>query len=163
MYNSNRNKFAGNLMAANLIGLHLTAGSDNNVFTTNSWADNLQQVKLTDPVNNRWDDGHKGNYWSDYEGYDLDNNGIGDTAYWQNQLVEYLIGEFPLVKLLFNSPAMQAIKMAEKSFPVLHPPGVVDKFPLIQVTKDLKQLDINWQMKFTVNPSEEENYSRLND
>lgn len=164
MYNTNRNAFTNNVMAANLTGLQLTGGSDNNLFFENSWVKNKQQVKLLDPVSNRWDNGQKGNYWSDYTGYDLDNNGYGDSAYWQNRLVEYLVEKFPLVKLLFNSPAMQAIEAAEKAFPVLHPPGVVDKFPLIQpVQIDLDKLDINWQLKFSINPSEEEDNSRLND
>jgi parallel beta-helix repeat protein len=30
---------------------------------------------------NIWDDGHEGNYWTDYNGTDSDKNGIGDTAY----------------------------------------------------------------------------------
>ena len=158
MYNSNRNTFTNNVMAANLTGLQLTGGSDNNLFLENSWVKNKQQVKLLDSVSNRWDNGQKGNYWSDYTGYDLDNNGYGDSAYWQNRLVEYLVEKFPLVKLLFNSPAMQAIEAAEKAFPVLHPLGVVDKFPIMQpVQIDLDKLDINWQLKFTINPSEEEN------
>ncbi|MFX0104352.1 MAG: nitrous oxide reductase family maturation protein NosD [Candidatus Hodarchaeota archaeon] len=31
--------------------------------------------------NNHWDNGTTGNYWSDYTGLDLDNNGIGDSPY----------------------------------------------------------------------------------
>ncbi len=30
---------------------------------------------------NIWDDGHEGNYWSDYTGADLNQDGIGDTPY----------------------------------------------------------------------------------
>ena len=33
---------------------------------------------------NRWDDGSRGNYWSDYFGVDMNNDGIGDSPYTLN-------------------------------------------------------------------------------
>lgn len=151
MYNSNRNKLSNNLFAASLVGLNITAGSDENIFIRNSWVENVSQVKVDDPLKNRWDDGVNGNYWSNYTGYDLDDNGTGDVVYWQSQLVENLIKEVPVIKLLFNSPALQAIQLAEKAFPVLRSAGVVDHFPVMRPTIDFKKLGIDWNMQFKDN------------
>lgn len=151
MYNCNRNKLSNNLFAASLVGLNLSAGSDENVFVQNSWVENNSQVKVEDTLRNRWDNGATGNYWSNYTGYDLDDNGTGDVAYWQSQLIENLTKEIPVIKLLFNSPAMQAIQLAEKAFPVLRSAGVIDHFPVMRPTIDFKKLSIDWNMQFQDN------------
>jgi nitrous oxidase accessory protein len=156
MDNANNNKVTGNLLAANLTGLDFTAGSDYNLFTRNSWERNQEQVNMTDPGHNRWDDGQQGNYWSDYTGNDFNNDGIGDEPYWQNNLSEYLVKQFPMVKLLFNSPALQAVAAAEKAFPVLHPPGAVDNFPLVVPSVNSTGLPISWQPNFSAIPSEQD-------
>jgi len=54
----------------------------------NCFADNLKQLdgcvckdyNLTEDKHT-WDDGFRGNYWSDYTGVDNNNDGIGDTPY----------------------------------------------------------------------------------
>lgn len=49
----------------------------------NSFIDNTIQVKASYSSSYVWDDGYPsgGNYWSDYVGVDVNNDGIGDTQY----------------------------------------------------------------------------------
>jgi hypothetical protein len=80
---------------------------ENNTFYLNNFIDNLQNVAVKTTKNN-WDNGEFGNYWSDYNGTDNNNDGIGDTLYFiqeNNQdnyplmnpvdIDEYTIPEFP--------------------------------------------------------------------
>jgi parallel beta-helix repeat protein len=59
----------------------------NNIVYYNKIIDNSIQMFLNEPSktnfsSNHWDNGAgEGNYWSDYNGNDKDNNGIGDTPY----------------------------------------------------------------------------------
>jgi hypothetical protein len=55
---------------------------------------------ITEPIHT-WDDGEAGNFWSDYNGADVDDNGIGDTPYVidsQNQ------DRYPLMQILATPP-----------------------------------------------------------
>jgi parallel beta-helix repeat protein len=60
-------------------GIYLN-DSSNNVLYHNNFIDNTHDDALDD-CNNTWDDGTEGNYYSDYTGTDLNDDGIGDTAY----------------------------------------------------------------------------------
>jgi parallel beta-helix repeat protein len=51
------------------------------------------------PSTNSWDNGEEGNYWSDYNGTDQNNDGIGDTPYKANA---QNIDKYPLIEP-FNS------------------------------------------------------------
>jgi parallel beta-helix repeat protein len=62
------------------IGIY-ALNSSRNMFYHNNLINNTIQVYLENSFDNTWDNAQKGNYWSDYEGADLDNNGIGDTSY----------------------------------------------------------------------------------
>ncbi|TFF90357.1 MAG: hypothetical protein EU548_03405, partial [Promethearchaeota archaeon] len=57
-------------------GIH----SDNNLIYNNSFISNAQQARDYG-INNQWDNGSLGNYWSDYGGVDFNDDGIGDTPY----------------------------------------------------------------------------------
>jgi parallel beta-helix repeat protein len=47
----------------------------------NNFINNTKQVDVSNSSVNAWDNGAEGNYWSDYNGTDSDQDGIGDTPY----------------------------------------------------------------------------------
>jgi parallel beta-helix repeat protein len=47
----------------------------------NNFVDNQNQTEVLDSFHNDWNDTYEGNYWSDYNGTDANQVGIGDTPY----------------------------------------------------------------------------------
>lgn len=76
---SGTNMFLENVFDGNDFGISLSDSSDNFVFH-NNFLNNTGQSSTVDSAN-LFDNGVEGNYWSDYEGFDEDNDGIGDTPY----------------------------------------------------------------------------------
>ncbi len=137
IYNSNKNEFTSNILSDCLIGIHFTAGSERNVISGNAFVGNQTQVKY---VGTRWLEWSKdgvGNHWSDHVAFDLDKNGVADSVYRPNDLTDQIIWKYPSARLLMNSPAVQVLKYAQSNFPALHPGGVVDSAPLMQMPEKL--------------------------
>ncbi|MFX0026198.1 MAG: nitrous oxide reductase family maturation protein NosD [Candidatus Hermodarchaeota archaeon] len=89
------NSFLDNIVSNNVEkGLALIG--ENNIIYRNCFIDNGLNA-LDSGSNNYWDNGTKGNYWSDYPGQDEDNDGIGDIPY----IIAGVAGSqdnFPLMK-----------------------------------------------------------------
>ncbi|HDM67374.1 MAG TPA: PKD domain-containing protein, partial [Thermoplasmatales archaeon] len=64
----------------NAYGIYITSTSNGNILYLNDFSDNILG-NAYDRGENSWSYQSKGNYWSDYNGYDKDKNGIGDTPY----------------------------------------------------------------------------------
>jgi hypothetical protein len=87
------NTIVGNHIENNIEGIFMGPLPDThetvyNVLYHNSFVNNTRQVydcECTDPHTiqhlNIWDNGSEGNYWSNYNGTDADEDGIGDTSY----------------------------------------------------------------------------------
>jgi nitrous oxidase accessory protein len=131
IYNTNHNRFRNNWFERCAIGVHFTAGSEGNEITGNAFVGNQNQVKYVGTRNLDWSRGGRGNYWSDNPAFDLDGDGIADTAYRPNDLVDRVLWTAPSAKVLINSPAVQVLRWAQAQFPALYPGGVVDSHPLI--------------------------------
>jgi nitrous oxidase accessory protein len=131
IYNANQNRFHDNWFEGCEIGIHFTAGSERNQIVGNAFVGSRNQVKYVGSRYLDWSKDGRGNYWSDNPGFDLNGDGIADTAYRPNDLIDKVLWTAPQAKLLINSPAVQVIRWAQAQFPALLPGGVVDSKPLI--------------------------------
>lgn len=131
VYNAIGNEFRGNLFAGTEIGIHLTAGSRDNTFVKNAFVGNKHQVKYISNELQEWSLDGVGNYWSDYLGWDLRGDGIGDMPYEPNDAMDRILWKYPLASVLANSPAVQLLRWVQRQFPVFRPPGVRDSHPLM--------------------------------
>ncbi|WP_414475142.1 nitrous oxide reductase family maturation protein NosD [Microvirga sp. M2] len=131
IYNANQNRFRDNWFEGCEIGIHFTAGSERNEMVGNAFIRNRNQVKYVSTRYLDWSKDGRGNYWSDNPAFDLNGDGIGDSVYRPNDLVDKVLWSAPQAKVLMNSPAVQVIRWAQAQFPALLPGGVVDSRPLM--------------------------------
>lgn len=136
IYNSLHNTITDNIFADSEIGIHLTAGSEGNEIHGNSFMRNQFQVKYVASRKQEWSHDGRGNFWSDYLGWDLGDDGIGDQPYEPNDGIDKLLWKYPLAKMLMNSPAIQTLRWVQKQFPILRSPGVQDSHPLMRPPKE---------------------------
>lgn len=131
IYNSLFNTIRDNRFSDSDIGIHLTAGSEDNRIHGNGFIGNRTQVKYVATREQEWSQDRRGNYWSDYLGWDLNGDGIGDRYYEPNDAVDKLLWKYPLSRMLMNSPAVKTLRWVQGQFPVLRSPGVRDSFPVM--------------------------------
>ncbi|PJR92557.1 carbohydrate-binding protein [Ochrobactrum sp. 695/2009] len=132
IYNANKNKFTENSFENCSIGIHFTAGSEGNAMSGNAFINNRNQVKYVGTRNLDWSVNGRGNYWSDNPAFDLNGDGIADSPYRPNDLIDKVLWTAPQAKILINSPAIETIRWAQTQFPALLPGGVVDSHPLMK-------------------------------
>jgi nitrous oxidase accessory protein len=135
IYNTNKNIIERNWFEGCEIGVHFTAGSERNEISGNAFVNNANQVKYVGTRHLDWSKDGRGNYWSDNPAFDLNGDGVADTAYRPNDLIDRVLWTAPAAKVLINSPAVQVIRWAQAQFPALLPGGVVDSHPLMSPPK----------------------------
>lgn len=126
-------RFHSNTFAFNDIAISLMPAVQRNSFTDNSFIENQETVNVIGGGqlhNNLWTVDGRGNYWSDYVGYDADGDGVGDIPYHADRLFESLVDRQAGLRLFTYSPAAQAIELAARAFPFIKPqPKLVDARP----------------------------------
>ncbi|RMF75527.1 MAG: nitrous oxide reductase family maturation protein NosD [Alphaproteobacteria bacterium] len=131
-YNANINRLVGNRFEHCGIGIHFTAGSERNEITGNAFIANRRQVKYVGTRFLDWSVNGRGNYWSDLEAFDLDGDGIADSAYRPNDIVDRLLWSTPDARYFLSSPAFAVLRMVSTQLPPVLIGGVVDTAPLMQ-------------------------------
>lgn len=136
IYNSGYNTFLNNHIEHAEIGIHLTAGSEGVKISGNTFIDNQIQVKYVSNKLQEWSQEtngvRSGNYWSNYQGWDMDADGIGDVPFEPNDGIDKLFWKYPEARFLMDSPAVLLLRWVQQQFPVLKAPGVKDSYPLMK-------------------------------
>jgi nitrous oxidase accessory protein len=127
------NIFHHNVFAQNDIALQMFQNSVNNTFTENNFIDNLNPLAIIGKrTETQWSEHGRGNYWTQYDGYDLDGDGVGDVPLKIQNVFDYLEGHNANTKLYLYSPASQALAVAAKAFPLMDVTQELDPFPLMR-------------------------------
>ena len=126
--------FESNMIAFNEIGMLATPNTHDNVFTQNAFIENEEPAATHGRgrlVSNAFARDGVGNYWSDYAGFDLNDDGIGDVAYEPQSLFGAMLANEPNLRLFVHSPAQQAIEFTSRALPELRPQStLIDPSPL---------------------------------
>jgi nitrous oxidase accessory protein len=128
---STDNVFRHNIIAQNDLALYMFQNSTQNTFTENNFIDNLSPLTIVGKTTQtRWSKDGRGNYWSSYDGYDLEADGIGDVPMKIQNVFSYLEGRNSTIRLYLYSPASQALAAAAVAFPIFAVNREVDDKPL---------------------------------
>jgi nitrous oxidase accessory protein len=126
--NYKKNTFLRNGWAIKIVG-----ACYENDFAQNNFLHNALDLSYNSKINtNKFDN----NYWSDYTGYDLDKNGIGDVPYRPVKLFSYIVHRTPETIILLRSLFVDIINFSEKVSPVFTPDNLMDSNPLMKVVDD---------------------------
>ncbi len=125
----NRIRYRSNHFVRNGWALKFTGGCYANVFEYNNFNFNAFDLAYNGRLNdNRFD----GNYWSEYVGYDLDRNGIGDVPYRPVKLFSFIVNRTPETIILMRSLFIDIINFSEKVSPIFTPDALVDNHPIMK-------------------------------
>ncbi|WP_224484919.1 nitrous oxide reductase family maturation protein NosD [Robertkochia aurantiaca] len=129
---SNRIVYEGNDFIRNGWALKVLGACYTNTFTKNNFLSNSFDLSYNSRMN---DNSFHKNYWSDYTGYDLDEDGIGDVPYRPVKLFSYIVNNTPETIILLRSLFVDIIDFSEKVSPVFTPDNLLDNAPLIRRRK----------------------------
>lgn len=147
----NDSEIIGNTFENNTIGINIEGSNrvnyENNDFISNGWAIKSRGACYTNWfVNNNFlynsfdlaynsklnDNKFEHNYWSNYTGYDLDKDGIGDVPYRPVKLFSYIVNRTPESIILLRSLFIDIIDFSEKVSPVFTPDNLLDNQPIMK-------------------------------
>lgn len=104
-----------------------------NIFEQNDFMHNSLDLAYNTKVN---DNKFENNYWSEYTGYDLDKDGVGDIPYRPVKLFSYIVNQTPEALVLLRSLFVDIINFSEKVSPVFTPDDLMDQKPLMKRIND---------------------------
>ena len=130
----NRISYKNNHFIRNGWAVKFTGGCYQNSFQYNNFMHNAFDLSYNSRLN---DNKFEANYWSEYSGYDLDKDGIGDVVHRPVKLFSYIVNRTPETLVLLRSLFVDIINFSEKVSPVFTPENLVDAKPLMKAINPL--------------------------
>jgi nitrous oxidase accessory protein len=130
---STRINYSNNNFIRNGWAVKIAGACYANKFSGNNFLHNSFDLSYNSKLN---DNTFNGNYWSEYTGYDLDKNGIGDVPYRPVKLFSYVVNKTPEAIILLRSLFVDIINFSEKVSPAFTPDNLMDSKPLMKKIDD---------------------------
>ncbi|MCX7167401.1 MAG: nitrous oxide reductase family maturation protein NosD [Rhodocyclales bacterium] len=113
-----------NRFAHNIIGMFFYGEEGGHRFFDNRFENNLNTVAISAPgagSANVW----RGNYWDEYQGFDRNGDGIGDTPHEVYLFADRIWMETPMATFFRNSPVLEMLDFLERLAPFSTPHRVL--------------------------------------
>ncbi len=115
-------RFKGNRFAYNGIAVQLTSELGGNLFEDNIFEGNLTDVfqagrSNSEGAKNQWN----GNYFDNYQGFDKNDDGIGDTPHEDYAYADQIWMEIPPARFFKTSPVLELLNFLERLAPFSTP------------------------------------------
>nr|WP_220092318.1 nitrous oxide reductase family maturation protein NosD [Aequorivita sp. CIP111184] len=123
---SNRIDYSHNDFISNGWAIKVRGACYANSYVQNNFMYNSFDISYNSGIN---DNVFNSNYWSNYAGYDLDKNGVGDVPYRPVKLFSYIVNRTPEAIIMLRSLFIDIIDFSEKVSPVFTPDNLVDEHP----------------------------------
>jgi nitrous oxidase accessory protein len=123
---ANRIKIEDNEFSSNGWALKILGSCSDDVIAGNNFLANTFDVFTNTSLSHNI---FSGNFWSEYTGYDLDKDNIGDVPYRPVKLFTYVTSHVPAAIILLHSPFVDLVNFAEKVIPSLTPQSLEDNSP----------------------------------
>lgn len=128
----NRISLIDNHVAHNVTGVYFYGERGGHLAIGNRFENNLWQVVVIgsgDPARDIW----WGNYWDDYQGFDRNHDGTGDTPHELYTYADRIWLATPQAKFFRNSPVLELLDFLEKLAPFSQPDLVLrDSAPVMR-------------------------------
>lgn len=125
-------RFHENIFAFNDVAIIMMPAVRGATIENNSFWENVEQVAIAGGGRLGKSD-WRGNFWSDYTGFDANGDGVGNVPYRAERFFDGMIDREPYLRMLLYSPAAQAFEFAGAAFPIVRPePKFTDASPRIE-------------------------------
>ncbi len=129
-----KNWILNNKILYNSEAIRFHSISENNVIKANTLVGNIDDI-INDSRGAKTNENEiLGNYWDNYEGFDKDNDNIGDTPHRVYQYADQLWVYNPNVKFFYGSPVISLLNFLAKLAPFTEPVFLMeDKEPKLKM------------------------------
>ncbi len=136
------NRIHDNTIAFTSIAVDFLNDWKGNIFERNYFKGNLVQVSVAgggSANRNVW----KGNYWDDYEGFDLNHDGIGDQPYQLFNYADRIWMDVPPARFFQGTPVMAVLDFLERLAPFSKPVLLVNDDQPLMSAQDHSDIALN--------------------